>query len=154
MNERMLPAIWEGTWQGDLLVVKSDDTIETVTMRLVIEPVSETAHTWRIEYLTDKQHSVRAYEIAPDESGSGRFVIDEKNGIRLDCRLFGNVLVSHFQVQGAMLHSRCEHRGDAIAVEIVSFDGENPRRNLSDEDNIEVLSYSCRAYQHGLLQRA
>lgn len=153
MSDNTLPAIWEGAWQGDITVVKSDNTTETVVMRLVVEPISELLHSWRIEYITDKQHSVRNYEIAPGEVGNGHFVIDEKNGILLDCRLFGNTLVSQFQVQDALLFSRCEHQGEAIAMEIVSFNAAEPRRNVTDEESVEVLSYPCRAFQQGLLRR-
>lgn len=155
MQAATLPGTWQGTWRGDVAITAGDGTTESVVMQMSIEPLPDDAHTWRIEYITDKQHTVRPYVIAPDKSrGAGHFLVDEQNGILLDCTLFDATLLSQFQVDGALLMSRFEQQGDTIRVEIVSFAAFSPRTCRSYEGNTEVLSYSCRSLQHGSLRRA
>ena len=117
MEDSGLSDIWRGDWRGDVTVTNAKNESETVVMALHIAPLGEGAYTWRIEYISDKQHSIREYEIAPNpEAGAGRLIVDEKNGILLDCRLFGTTLLSQFQVQDTLLMSRFEHQGSAIAI--------------------------------------
>ena len=154
MNTAALPPNWQGVWRGDTTITANDGSIEMVTMLMTIEPLAHDAHTWRIEYITDAQHSVLAYEISPDkDKGDGHFIVDEKNGVLLDCSLFDATLVSQFQVDGALLMSRFEQRDDTIRVEMVSCAAFAPRSTRTREDNVEVLSYSCRSLQYGVLRR-
>lgn len=115
-----LPAGWHGTWAGPLVMTAADGRATEVPMELTVEPLpGEAGHRWRITYGGDKKQ-VRDYKLLPVAGKPGRFVIDEGNGIRLDARLVGSVLYSHFQVQGNRLAARYELTAGAVRYEIAA----------------------------------
>ena len=46
---------------------------------------------------------MRDYKLIPQTDKPGVFVMDENNGILLDCRLLGNVMFSQFKVGDVLL---------------------------------------------------
>lgn len=148
-----LPPAWHGAWRGDLYIA---GRAEPVPMGIDIAPIKgRDAWTWRITYGEGENAQVRAYELLPGDA-PGRFVVDEKNGVLLDDRLEGNVLVGMFEVGGVTLVSRHELVGaDELRFEIVSARSSDPRvSNAGDPDNPTLVrSFPIAGYQRATLRR-
>jgi hypothetical protein len=92
-------------------------------------------YAWTIVYAPSKDakegRQERKYELVVVDPATGRFDIDEMNGITLPARLIGGTLWSVFTVQGTQLMSadRFENAGTPearIVVEIVTMDASKP----------------------------
>lgn len=115
-----LPTDWHGTWTGTMVIHGNAKPTE-VDMELAIAPIERSDElTWRVIYGTGAKKSVRDYKLVPDEKTSGRFRIDEQNGIVLSARLVGAVLFSEFDVNGSWLTARYELRDGGMRLEITS----------------------------------
>jgi hypothetical protein len=142
-----LPAGWDGVWLGDIEVHAGDKVTHRARMDLRIAPVAgSVAKTWIQTYAGQPP---RNYEIRPTESGEGRFVMDEKNGVLLDTQLVGNTLLSTFHTGGVLLTSRFELRGDELAVEIATF--AEPASDAATQS--KVAAFPFRSIQRGVLHR-
>ena len=117
--EHAFPVTWTGTWSGDLLVVRGDDTLQRTGMRLAIAPLDGGRYSWALGY-GEPGADERPYVLSPDTTASGRWRIDERNGVVLDASLHAGVLYSRFAVMGELLLTRDELRGDTLHHEIVS----------------------------------
>ena len=81
---------------------------------------SADCYTWGITYAQVGTAETRPYVICPADSPGEAYVIDERNGIRLDAYRLGAALYSRFDVMGNLLLTRDELRGDTLFHEIVS----------------------------------
>lgn len=149
----VLPDEWRGQWRGTLAIAGASG--QTIPMGLDIEAVEgRDAMTWRIIYGEGDRRQVRNYELLPGEA-PGRLVIDEKNGIVLDARLEGAVMVSVFEAQGTTLVARYELAGDELRYEILSWSEQGARLNTLDDPMtpMMVMSHPVSGYQRATLRR-
>ena len=110
--------------------------------------------TWKVVYVFADRREVRDYEIRPAEGGgAGRLVIDEKNGFLIDNYLSGETLHSRFTINGNLVTTRFELRGDALEVELTMYDVTKPRVTKLTGGNFEVSSFSPKYVQRGTLRR-
>ena len=65
--------------------------------------------TWVLRYGEGERAQVRDYRLLVDDAATGRCRIDERNGIVLPARLFGDELVSIFVVPGQTVARVMEH---------------------------------------------
>ncbi|MCB9081956.1 MAG: hypothetical protein H6555_09625 [Lewinellaceae bacterium] len=116
------PADWAGVWVGDLQIYNYRGLTQTVPMELRILPHDTTinTYTWTMVYGQDTVAGLRPYLLRPEHEPTGHYVIDEGDGILLDCYRLGNTLYDVFSVQGTLLNSRTELRGDELHYEIIS----------------------------------
>lgn len=116
-----LPAEWHGTWTGTLTVnaLKPNSPTVPVTFELLPEKDGP-AYRWRMTYDEGAKARVKDYRLVPGKT-AGTFTLDEKNGIALETRLAGKVLVSTFEVGGNLLVSRNELRSETMLFEIQTF---------------------------------
>lgn len=142
---------WHGQWRGTLTIAGA---AQTIPMGLDIEPIEgRDALAWRIIYGEGSSRQVRDYELLPGDA-PGRFVIDEKNGILLDARLEGGVLVSAFEVQGNTLVARYELRGEELRYEILTWANAAQRESVAGEgpEAIRVRAFPVGGYQRAALR--
>jgi hypothetical protein len=119
-DKPVLPAAWHGEWKGELVIFAPDGKTTTVPLTLVVAPVDKSdALTWKATYGDGAKAVVKDYKLVPGDK-PGRVRIDEGNGIVLDARLDGGVLLSVFEVGGAVLTSRDELRDGKLRREVTS----------------------------------
>lgn len=148
-----LPIEWHGVWKGRCVSETAEGKKFEFAMELHIRPVESHRYSWKIVYGEGPNQQVRPYELLADPAKPGKFTIDEKNGILLDCQRFGSVLQSQFQVQKNLIVSRDELTAEGLSVEITTFDASKPRATATQGGKFQVASYPVRAIQRGLLTR-
>lgn len=150
-----LPASWDGAWRGQTTLRWASGKVEEALMELYVSPsAGGTSKHWKVVYVFADRREVREYEIKPAEgAGAGRLVIDEKNGFLIDNYLSGETLYSQFTINGNLVTTRFELRGDALDVELTMFDVSKPRVTKLAGGNFEVSSYSPKYVQRGTLRR-
>jgi hypothetical protein len=150
-----LPASWDGVWKGTTTLNWASGKAEEASMELHVGPVAGgSSKTWKVVYVFADRREVRDYEIKPAEgAGAGRLVIDEKNGFLIDNFLSGETLYSRFTINGNLVTTRFELRGDAMDVELTMFDVSKPRVTKLTGGNFEVASFGPRYVQRGTLRR-
>ena len=148
-----LPAEWFGDWAGTL-VIPTAKTRQEVPMELHIHPIKgEQAYRWQIVYGAGEKKNVRNYKLIPQEDKPGVFVMDEANGILLDCRLMGTVMFSQFKVGEVLLTSREELRDGKLFTEIVTSRFGSPRVTGDKGKENEVHSYPLQSIQYAMLTK-
>jgi hypothetical protein len=148
-----LPASWDGVWKGRTTLVWASGKAEPAAMELHVGPLpGGRAKRWKVVYEFADRREVRDYEIGPGE-GAGRLVIDEKNGFLIDNYLAGDALYSRFTINGNLVTTRFELRGDALEVELTMFDAASPRRTKLTGGKFEVASFGPKYVQRGTLRR-
>ncbi len=105
------PADWTGRWTGTISTL-GDSKLAPVAMTLEIEPVAVDRWSWTIIYEGDAGRQVRPYELIAVDAPTGRFAIDEKNGIVIPVRVLEGTLYATFEVMG----SRVELRESVVGV--------------------------------------
>lgn len=150
-----LPAAWDGVWKGVTRLEWASGKSEEVAMELhVAAAAGGAAKTWKVVYVFAGRREVRDYEIRPAESGgAGRLVIDEKNGFLIDNYLAGETLHSRFTINGNLVTTRFELRGDALDVELTMYDVTKPRVTKLTGGSFEVSSFGPKYVQRGTLRR-
>lgn len=78
--------------------------------------------TWVLRYGDGGQAQVRDYRLLVDDAAAGRCRIDERNGIVLPARLFGDELVSIFVVPGQTLVVRYRAVPGGVDFVLEAFD--------------------------------
>lgn len=150
-----LPSAWDGAWKGVTKLNWASGKVEEAAMELHVGPVAGGASkTWKVVYVFADRREVREYEIRPAEGGgAGRLVIDEKNGFLIDNYLSGETLYSRFTINGNLVTTRFELRGEALEVELTMYDVTKPRVTKLTGGNFEVASFSPKYVQRGTLRR-
>lgn len=150
-----LPREWDGVWKGQTRLDWASGKTEESAMELHVAAVAGgTAKTWKVVYAFADRREVREYEIRPAEGGgAGRLVIDEKNGFLIDNFLSGATLHSRFTINGNLVTTRFELRGDSLEVELTMYDVTKPRVTKLTGGNFEVSSFSPKYVQRGTLRR-
>jgi hypothetical protein len=150
-----LPPSWDGAWKGVTTLNWASGKAEEAAMELHVGTVAGgPSKTWKVVYVFADRREVREYEIRPAEGGgAGRLVIDEKNGFLIDNYLSGGTLYSRFTINGNLVTTRFELRGDALEVELTMYDVTKPRVTKLTGGSFEVASFSPKYVQRGTLRR-
>lgn len=150
-----LPPSWDGVWKGQTTLTWASGKAEAVAMELHVGPVPGGASkSWKVVYVFADRREVRDYEIGPaGGGGAGRLVIDEKNGFLIDNYLAGETLYSRFTINGNLVTTRFELRGEQLDVELTMFDASKPRVTKLTGGNFEVASFGPKYVQRGTLRR-
>lgn len=119
------PKAWHGMWTGEMLITaataKSVNSPQRVPISLRIEPIENSRElTWMVTYDPAGKKLVKDYRLQTVDAASGRFQIDEQNGIVLPARLVGNVMYCLFEVDGQYLTARYEQRDETLLFEVTS----------------------------------
>lgn len=151
----VLPRQWLGSWKGQVTAESAEGKSEPFDMELEIgEHPDPQRLKWKITYDGKQGQSVRDYEIVAEDVAKGRYVIDERNGVRIATSRIGNSLLSHFSISGQTLWTRYELQNDdpdTMLVEIVTAsDGPAVTSRL---ENLEVISLQPNSRQSARLKR-
>jgi hypothetical protein len=119
---------------------------------------SENEWQWKSVYEGPQGKSERDYRLLKG-AAPGEYIIDERNGIRIDAVLFENTLCSQFAVQSQSLSDRYElrmnHGEPEIHFELVSVDVTNPTTTSAAGGGSEFAVDSFKPFhrQHAVLKR-
>jgi hypothetical protein len=116
------PEDWKGKWKGELEIWSVDSIIQKVPMQLIIE--GDSLLSWNIIYGADEADN-RKYYLKEINAEEGHFIVDEMDGIQLDCFVKGNKLISGFDVQGSFLSITEEMTSEGIFYEVIVYDSKN-----------------------------
>lgn len=149
------PESWLGTWAGTLIISKPNgDTIQVpMQLHYATNDTLDKGWDWHIIYGKDIEKGRRAYTLHEKNADMGHYVIDEHNGIILDCYLLGNTLYSRFAVADNLLTTMTRKTADLIIFEIISGK-QTPVNSTGNIDDIpEVSSYNINVQQKAVLSR-
>lgn len=119
-QEEHFPANWEGTWAGTLEIYYQNQLRQTVPMELTIRPIDSTHWEYLTVYNPSENPMIKAYELLAIKPKTGKYSIDERNGIVLAAQFQDGCLYSAFEVMGNYLQSRTCLLDSALHYEIIS----------------------------------
>lgn len=104
---------WYGEWKGMLDLYKPDGSVDrSIPMELLVKPTEDsTVVQWRITY---NNKDVRNYLLKTKDVSKGQYTLDEQNGISIEMRKFGQVMMSNFEVQDFQINNTYELTGITI----------------------------------------
>lgn len=145
---------WLGIWQGELKIENSPTGMRNgIPMELHISKSdSQRVWNWRIIY-RDSTKDDRKYLLRIDDYNSGKYLIDEQDGILLEANLFGNKLISRFEVMNSLLEITYTLDGDKILFEVSSSKVKPTSVTQSQAEQVEVKSYEIISYQTAVLYK-
>jgi hypothetical protein len=146
---------WLGIWKGELKIHSYSDTDirHTLPMELHISKTdSQRVWNWRIIY-RDSTKDDRKYLLRIDDYNKGKYIIDETDGILLEANLFGNKLISRFEVMNSLLEITYTLDGDKILFEVSSSNLKPTSVTQSQAEQVEVKSYEITSYQTAILYK-
>ncbi|MEM6313525.1 MAG: hypothetical protein AAF743_05535, partial [Planctomycetota bacterium] len=145
-----VPEVMLGEFVGTVALEGPDGVRQQVPMKLEVVPDGKGV-TWIITYGEGEAAQVRPYVLLPTEA-SGRFIVDERNGLLIDHTLVGNTLHGGFTINDSFITTRYAFNEEGVEVELVTFVG--PRRTSQTFDgSFEVTSPTVAGLQHGTLER-
>jgi hypothetical protein len=111
-----------GRWLGtcDILLTGQTEPAISVEIERITEPTGVPGEmSWTLIYRDANGEQVRPYTMRADPAVTGRYILDENNGILISNYLQGgNLLYSDFEVQGIRLRTREEFRNNRYEFEI------------------------------------
>lgn len=113
---------------------------------------SQRVWNWRIIY-RDSTKDDRKYLLRIDDYNKGKYIIDETDGILLESNLFGNKLISRFEVMNSLLEITYTLDGDKILFEVSSSKLKPTSVTQSQAEQVEVKSYEITSYQTAILYK-
>ena len=144
------PDSWIGAWEGELTIVKPAGGTETSKMVLVIAPTDDPMrYDFRLRY---GHQDLRRYQLVVRDAATGRYAIDEKNGIVLPATYLGGELFSTFSLGGNLLLARTRLDGDFLRFDLTQT-GLAPDVETGGEGVPEVGGHTIQGVQRALLRR-
>ena len=138
-----------GTWEGTMYLSEGGKIKDSLTVTFEVKKKEEAkAWTWRTTYSGRPEKIVKDYVLKLVDASSGSYVIDEGDGILLNCYLFGQRLFSTFSVGDNLLTANYQLSKDGLYFEVTSS-----RREESTGDG-SIYNYSVLHVQNVLLTRS
>lgn len=146
------PNAWVGHWAGTLSwYAKGASTPRLVPMTLSIDRADSAGFNWALKYGEADQ---RAYLLLPVDSTIGHWMIDERNGIRLDQFWMAGRLTGAFTVMNSTIINSYYLCGDSLIVEFNSISAKALQQSgLGTDESPSVQSYGILGYQRAVLYR-
>jgi hypothetical protein len=121
-GQKPFPTAWLGEWHGTLEIFGAKGKVQSLPMELHLHPIDSIAggYTFTIVYGEDKEAGRRPYHLLTLDAATGRYLLDERNGIRMEAYFVNGKLIQWFEVQGALLYTSVEKVGRRLVWEIVS----------------------------------
>jgi hypothetical protein len=145
-----------GQWRGTLENLPRRPGAPRVTVEMTLGGIparDDECREWTTRYVErDTVRQVKAYRLCRGR-GPDALHVDEGDGVRLDARVVGDVLVSAFRVQGLLLVTHLRVRGDTLEEEIVTIDDRSPAGAAPAGDGTGIASLRVRGIQRLVLVR-
>jgi hypothetical protein len=97
IGQTSFPSTWVGDWSGKLEIFNVTGKLQELPMELHIHPLDTVpeAFTFAIVYGEDKVAGLRAYELVTVDAAKGRYLMDEKNSIKMEAYYVNGKLALH-----------------------------------------------------------
>lgn len=119
-----------GVWEGTMYMYKYNTIRDSVPVRFTVARTElDSVYTWKTEYLSPTRPAVKDYKLVVDQ-GTGRYILDEGNDVKLIDTHIGKKLFSVFLVDDILLTSSYEFTGDTLVFEVTSG---KPEKGSSQE---------------------
>jgi hypothetical protein len=143
---------WKGNYVGELFIYKPDGSVaQQVSMELEVKPTADsTIWIWKTTY---NHKDTRDYVVLIKDAAKGKYVLDEKNGILIDIRAFGNKLISCYDVEGYLIYDSHTLNGNEIIFELTSSSSDQNHTSGGKDDIPVVKSMPQVTYQRAVLKR-
>jgi len=149
------PADWAGTWSGECVLAPAHDGIERFPASLTIGKTDDPARLrWMLVYETGRR-DVRNYELVTVDAAAGRYVVDKKNGLKLEAGFADGVLYAPFTIGQALIVASYRIGADgAMRADMPSF-ANVPSSTTCLEANADTCaaSFPLQGTQHCTLKK-
>jgi hypothetical protein len=153
---KRFPESFIGNWSGTMKWYPNNGKPPTnVPTQLIIQPIKDSAnqYNWQIVYGTKKE-DVRPYTLRKVDTVHNHWVIDEHNGIVIDCYWLGNKLISAFAVQGNVVQSTYWLQHNELHFEFISYAQKaSSITGKGTEESPMVDLMKIKSYQKGIMTK-
>jgi hypothetical protein len=141
------PKDFIGNWTGSLIWHPAGKEVQSVAMRLNIQPDKvNSVYSWQLIY-GDSVKDNRPYHLKPVDTAVGHWVIDENDGILLDGYWIGNRFISVFSVQVNTITAVYWLVGKELHIEMISSRVDASRESGKGTEEVpKVLSYPVKSH--------
>ncbi|TCI95013.1 hypothetical protein [Tenacibaculum sp. M341] len=134
-DEAIFPEKCLGVWEGIMQIYGNNKLLDNVNVKFTVAKTDITGkYVWKTEYLSPKRTIVKDYKLIINDLETGRYVLDEENGIKLMTYNVGDKLYSSFKVKDTHLTASTEFLGDKLIFEVTSG------KEISKENDIAGFS--------------
>jgi len=148
------PGDFFGIYKGNLLISteKGDRNIPMEFHLLATDSVGKYVYT--LIYGEGETKQERLYNLIEKDKEKGRYVVDENNGIILDCNVINNKMYTLFEVNDTLLTTFITFETKSMVFEIIATPKSKKEVTYSDDEaKTEVISYPISTIQRGVLQK-
>ena len=152
IDNESFPESYFGVYKGELNI-NAGAVTKTFPMEFhLLSSDSTGIYKYMLVYGSGDVAEYRKYALIEKDKEHGIYLLDELNGIQLDCRIVENKMYFLFQVNDSLLTTFITFEKDQLYFEIIATDLKN--KNTSggqDEETPEVLSYPIGVVQKAIL---
>ena len=145
---KTFPNSYFGIYTGEL-VINSAKGIELYPMEFHLLPSDKKGtYNYTIVYGKEKKRQERKYTLQEKDKEKGIYILDENNGILLDCKVIDNKMYFLFEVLETLLSTFVTFYDDYLIFEIVTTKiSEKTISGGTNNDIPEVISYPINVVQ-------
>ena len=153
-NTSSFPGAYFGVYSGEL-IIHSEKGIKNYPMEFhLLSTDSIGIYKYMIVYGKDKNRQERKYTLKEIDKAKGNYILDENNGILLDCKVIENKMFFLFEVMDSFLTTFVTFNNDHLIFEIVVTNTKTKKTSGgTDEDTPEVFSYPISVIQKAILNK-
>jgi len=153
-NVASFPDAYFGVYTGNL-VIHSEKGIKNYPMEFHLLPTDSIGvYTYTIVYGKEEARQERKYTLKEIDKSKGNYILDENNGILLDCKVIENKMFFLFEVMDSFLTTFVTFNSDHLIFEIVVTNTKTKKTSGgTDEDIPEVYSYPISVVQKAVLNK-
>lgn len=128
----------EGIWQGNMMIWAQGRLVDSVTVKLTVQQVSDSSKTWiwKTEYLSTQHPVIKDYKLIQINDQATQYDFDEGEGVIIRNYIFGSKMYSFFRVDKVSLSAYYELVDDKLVFEVTSG-------SKSKVKSKEVINYTC-----------
>lgn len=151
-------AAWHGEWKGTCALIPAYRGTDRFEASLRVQPMALAGrYGWRLIYEASPamQRSVRDYMLEAVDAARGHYVLDERNGLKLDSFLSGRAIYTHFAIGRSTLPVTYVLLSDTeMMIDLPSFETKPARRTcLTSDPYTCVDSYRLQSAQRCSLHK-
>jgi len=152
IENESFPESYFGIYKGELQIYGENAT-RTFPMEFHLLPSDSTGvYKYMLVYGSGDAIQYRKYALIEKDKEKGIYLLDELNGILLDCKLVDNKMYFLFKVKDSLLTTFVTFKKEELYFEIITTDVK--KKNSSggqNEETPEVFSYPIGVVQKAIL---
>ncbi len=148
------PQEYLGMYTGELTIYSNKEQ-QKIPMEFHLTPTDSTGvYNYILVYGEKEERQERPYTLKVVDSEKGEYVLDENNGILLDCKMVNNKMYFLFEVMNSLLTTFITFEKDHLVFEIVVSQTLQKKETGGQNDSIPtVYSYPITVVQKAILNK-